>query len=71
MALACSHAHTPSITSASMKNVIDRNPNQFTVTCDDDKGEGSSEEEDVGLMVKATEDALSCVIQRVVGTSNV
>jgi len=72
MALACNHAYIPSITSSSMKNVIDNNPNQFTVTCDH-KGEesGSGEEEDIGLMVKATEDALSRIIQRVVDAGNV
>jgi len=59
MASACNHAYIPSITSTSMKRVIDTNPSQFSVTCD------TSENEDVGAMVKATEDALSLILERV------
>jgi len=57
MALACEHAYIPSITSTSMKKVIDENPGQFSVTC----GDG-----DVESMVKATEDALLLILDRVV-----
>jgi len=34
MAMFCHHAYIPSVTSESLKNIIDENPSHFTVACD-------------------------------------
>jgi len=56
MALACQHAYVPGITSQSMAEIVQKNPNQITVT-----GKPGTNAE--GTF--ATEDALELVLRNV------
>ena len=67
MAFACHHAYIPGISSASMGQAIQDNPDHFTLT---GKGGGDSTSSDNSAVegTKATEIALELILERIMAT---